>query len=304
MTVKLPIAKILDTGTRGLAVTAITGYQRFISPHKGFSCAHRVLYGCDSCSQYFKRVIAEEGIFTAIANAKGRFRECREANEILKMRRAERRARCRQNCRNPQPENKLEPNYSASRDYRYAQAKQTRGQRILAIDSNSDNSEPPSKQPDNFLDDFEDFKDFKDLPDFDSDLEPQGLDDLLNSNSSEESDSSEELGDSDNPQSPNPLGGSQWAKKRRSQANNSDANASSNNNCNDCADCANCADALDVINVIPSNCGDERNCDNPLDGCSPDLNCGDADCLSGMDCSGCDLGGADCSGCGDCGSCG
>jgi len=93
ISVKLPISNILDGVMRGLAVTAISGYQKFISPHKGFSCAHRVLYGCESCSQYFKQVVAEEGIVTAIANAKGRFQECREANEILKKRRAKRRAR-------------------------------------------------------------------------------------------------------------------------------------------------------------------------------------------------------------------
>ena len=86
---KLPIANIFNAASRGLAVTAISGYQKFISPHKGFSCAHRVLYGCESCSQYFKQVIAEEGIITAIANAKGRFQECREANEILKKRRSQ-----------------------------------------------------------------------------------------------------------------------------------------------------------------------------------------------------------------------
>jgi len=90
---KLPIANIFNVAARSLALTAIGGYQKFISPHKGFSCAHRVLYGCESCSQYFKQVIAEEGIFTAISNAKGRFQECREANEILKARRAKCRAR-------------------------------------------------------------------------------------------------------------------------------------------------------------------------------------------------------------------
>jgi putative component of membrane protein insertase Oxa1/YidC/SpoIIIJ protein YidD len=85
--VRLPISNIVNRATRGLSVTAISGYQKFISPHKGFSCAHRVLYGCESCSQYFKQVIAEEGLLTAIANAKRRFQECREANEILKKRR-------------------------------------------------------------------------------------------------------------------------------------------------------------------------------------------------------------------------
>lgn len=91
--VKIPVSNILNAASRSLAVTAIAGYQKFISPHKGFSCAHRVLYGCESCSQYFKRVIAEDGILSAIANAKGRFQECREANEILKSRRAKCRAR-------------------------------------------------------------------------------------------------------------------------------------------------------------------------------------------------------------------
>lgn len=87
--VKPPIANIFNAASRGLAVTAISGYQKFISPHKGFSCAHRVLYGCESCSQYFKQVIAKEGIITAISNARGRFQECREANEIIKKRRSQ-----------------------------------------------------------------------------------------------------------------------------------------------------------------------------------------------------------------------
>ncbi|PZU97645.1 MAG: hypothetical protein DCE90_06050 [Pseudanabaena sp.] len=87
---RLSVAATLGKVARGTAVAAISGYQKFISPHKGFSCAHRVLYGSESCSQYFKRVIAEEGIGMAIANAKGRFQECHDANEILK----ERRAKC------------------------------------------------------------------------------------------------------------------------------------------------------------------------------------------------------------------
>ncbi|MEI6329555.1 MAG: membrane protein insertion efficiency factor YidD [Pseudanabaena sp. ELA645] len=87
--VKHPIANIFNAASRGLAVTAISGYQKFISPHKGFSCAHRVLYGCESCSQYFKQVIAEEGIITAIAKSRERFQGCREANEILKKRRSQ-----------------------------------------------------------------------------------------------------------------------------------------------------------------------------------------------------------------------
>jgi len=84
---RILVTEIFGKVVSGTAVAAISGYQKFISPHKGFSCAHRVLYGSDSCSQYFKRVIAEEGIGVAIANAKGRFQECHDANEILKDRR-------------------------------------------------------------------------------------------------------------------------------------------------------------------------------------------------------------------------
>lgn len=83
---KCSVSDILSTASRNLAVSLISGYQKFLSPHKGFSCAHRVLYGGESCSQYFKSVVSEDGIFTAISNAKNRFQECRYANENLKLR--------------------------------------------------------------------------------------------------------------------------------------------------------------------------------------------------------------------------
>jgi putative component of membrane protein insertase Oxa1/YidC/SpoIIIJ protein YidD len=66
-----------------LAISAISLYQRFISPHKGFSCAYRVLYGGESCSQFFKRSIATEGLLVAIVNRRDRFAACHEANQIL-----------------------------------------------------------------------------------------------------------------------------------------------------------------------------------------------------------------------------
>jgi len=212
--IKLPISNILNGVMRGLAVTAISGYQKFISPHKGFSCAHRVLYGCESCSQYFKQVVAEEGIITAIANAKGRFQECREANEILKKRRAKCRARQK---------------YYASR----------LSDRTLTIESGG--LENP---------------DIADIPENPEDVE--------------------------NPNKKN-VGGSQWGRKKRSQATNN-GNNGTNNNCDDCTNC------VDLGSYLPGNCGEESDC-------------GNANCLSEMDCSGLDCGGLDCSGCGDCGSC-
>jgi putative component of membrane protein insertase Oxa1/YidC/SpoIIIJ protein YidD len=45
-----------------LALAAIRGYQRWISPHKGFCCALRAMTGGDSCSAYGYLVIARFGL--------------------------------------------------------------------------------------------------------------------------------------------------------------------------------------------------------------------------------------------------
>jgi putative component of membrane protein insertase Oxa1/YidC/SpoIIIJ protein YidD len=59
-------ANWLDSGLGQIATTAIGGYQKYVSPHKGFSCAHRLLYGGESCSQYVKGAIAQNGLSRAI----------------------------------------------------------------------------------------------------------------------------------------------------------------------------------------------------------------------------------------------
>ncbi|TAE54990.1 MAG: membrane protein insertion efficiency factor YidD [Nostocales cyanobacterium] len=73
-----------DAITRKISISAITGYQKHISPHKGFVCAHRVLYGGEPCSQYFKRVITEQGLKSAFNKSNLRFKQCKQANIILK----------------------------------------------------------------------------------------------------------------------------------------------------------------------------------------------------------------------------
>jgi putative component of membrane protein insertase Oxa1/YidC/SpoIIIJ protein YidD len=73
----------LDTGMRQMAIASISGYQRYLSPHKGFKCAHRVLYGGKSCSEYVKQVIAQEGLVSAISASRHRFAACHTANHIL-----------------------------------------------------------------------------------------------------------------------------------------------------------------------------------------------------------------------------
>ncbi|MEA5514999.1 membrane protein insertion efficiency factor YidD [Nodularia sp. UHCC 0506] len=70
--------------TRQVGVIAITGYQKHISPHKGFACAHRMLYGGESCSQYFKQVIIQDGFRAALTQSRERFQACKQANYILR----------------------------------------------------------------------------------------------------------------------------------------------------------------------------------------------------------------------------
>ncbi|WP_460200501.1 membrane protein insertion efficiency factor YidD [Scytonema sp. NUACC21] len=69
--------------SRQISVAAITGYQKHISPRKGFSCAYRILYGRESCSQYIKQAIATEGLRAAIVKSRSRFQACSKANQIL-----------------------------------------------------------------------------------------------------------------------------------------------------------------------------------------------------------------------------
>jgi putative component of membrane protein insertase Oxa1/YidC/SpoIIIJ protein YidD len=75
---------LIDSLTRQVSVAAIAGYQKHISPHKGFSCAHRVLYGGESCSQYIKRIIATKGLKAAFVMSRDRFQACKKANQIFR----------------------------------------------------------------------------------------------------------------------------------------------------------------------------------------------------------------------------
>jgi putative component of membrane protein insertase Oxa1/YidC/SpoIIIJ protein YidD len=75
---------LLDSLGRKAGIVAITGYQKYLSPHKGFVCAHRVLYGGESCSQYIKRVIAEDGFKALLIKSRRRFQACKQANRILR----------------------------------------------------------------------------------------------------------------------------------------------------------------------------------------------------------------------------
>lgn len=74
---------LVDGWTRGAVGLSITGYQRYVSPYKGFRCAHRALHGGESCSAYGKRAIQEVGVRAGMALLRERFAERRAANTTL-----------------------------------------------------------------------------------------------------------------------------------------------------------------------------------------------------------------------------
>jgi putative component of membrane protein insertase Oxa1/YidC/SpoIIIJ protein YidD len=61
------------------AIAALNAYQIHLSPHKGFACPHRLLYGGESCSEYVKQRLLQQDLLTAIRTAPPRFRACQAA---------------------------------------------------------------------------------------------------------------------------------------------------------------------------------------------------------------------------------
>ena len=61
------------------ALGSIWIYQTYISPHKGFRCAHSVVHKGTGCSGYAKQSIQTHGLLNAIPLIKQRFKECKVA---------------------------------------------------------------------------------------------------------------------------------------------------------------------------------------------------------------------------------
>ncbi len=76
----------IDSLLRRVLILLISAYQRYLSPHKGYSCAHRLLHGGESCSCHVKNALTETDLLTAIAQSKQRFAACADAAETLAVR--------------------------------------------------------------------------------------------------------------------------------------------------------------------------------------------------------------------------
>jgi putative component of membrane protein insertase Oxa1/YidC/SpoIIIJ protein YidD len=71
-------------------IAAINGYQKYMSPHKGYHCAHRIVNGGNSCSEEVKQLISEHGLLASMAQIRQRFHDCKAAASYLNENRTER----------------------------------------------------------------------------------------------------------------------------------------------------------------------------------------------------------------------
>jgi putative component of membrane protein insertase Oxa1/YidC/SpoIIIJ protein YidD len=82
-------------------VHAISFYQRFISPYKGFRCAAGAYYGSGSCSHVVKEIIEENGLIIGRSKIRDQFRRCTIAARALQ---AEKKKKKRRRERSPKGE--------------------------------------------------------------------------------------------------------------------------------------------------------------------------------------------------------
>lgn len=84
----------LDLSVRRLVIDSINAYQKFLSPHKGFACPHRLLHGGASCSEHIKDALGKQDIGRAAKAALQQFDACAEAGRTLRRRGTQGAVRC------------------------------------------------------------------------------------------------------------------------------------------------------------------------------------------------------------------
>jgi putative component of membrane protein insertase Oxa1/YidC/SpoIIIJ protein YidD len=66
------------------AIAGIDFYRRYLSPLKGFKCAHHFVHGAGSCSTYGRQVYATRRFLDATRLLRMRFLECKLAAQHVK----------------------------------------------------------------------------------------------------------------------------------------------------------------------------------------------------------------------------
>jgi putative component of membrane protein insertase Oxa1/YidC/SpoIIIJ protein YidD len=67
-----------------VAVAGIDLYRRYLSPLKGFKCAHNYVHNAGSCSTFGRQVYATYRFLEATRLLRARFVECKQASQRLK----------------------------------------------------------------------------------------------------------------------------------------------------------------------------------------------------------------------------
>ncbi|MDO6704985.1 membrane protein insertion efficiency factor YidD [Photobacterium sp. 1_MG-2023] len=80
-----------------LAIRSIHWYQKYLSPHKGYRCAHAAFHGGPSCSQAVIEIIEAKSYAALPAAVLGRFKACRAASQQLHQQKRKRRRRQERN---------------------------------------------------------------------------------------------------------------------------------------------------------------------------------------------------------------
>ena len=80
-----PIAHGGDRLLAHAAVILIRGYQRWISPLKGYCCAHNVLHRRGTCSHFGLSAISKSGLVRGLGDLRIRLSDCRDAARHLHM---------------------------------------------------------------------------------------------------------------------------------------------------------------------------------------------------------------------------
>lgn len=72
-----------STPAAAAALAAIGAYQRYVSPYKGFCCAHRARTGHASCSEFARRAIERCGLLAGLRLLRRRFLACAASYRAL-----------------------------------------------------------------------------------------------------------------------------------------------------------------------------------------------------------------------------
>lgn len=84
---------------RSFSIFCIRLYQKYLSPRKGYRCAHSVLHGDTGCSGAVIQIIQENSIMEWRKLIRTRFDNCRLAHEELKEKKKDKNGKCSR-CKN------------------------------------------------------------------------------------------------------------------------------------------------------------------------------------------------------------